>query len=152
MQPDSEPSLDQHNATTAPNAGDAASEPLCDAALADSEPPRDPTLPTPEPLRDPALADPALPTPEPLRDPALPFFTNRDCPYFPCHEGVDPRDFNCLFCFCPLYALGPSCGGRFAYVGDDVKDCSGCSLPHEGSNGNALVSSHFAELAKLAHP
>ncbi|WP_172135127.1 cysteine-rich small domain-containing protein [Adlercreutzia sp. ZJ473] len=113
----------------------------------DSEPLRDPALPDSEPFRD--LAQPNS---KPLRDPALPFFANRDCPYFPCHEGVDPDDFNCLFCFCPLYALGSSCGGRFAYVGDGVKDCSGCSLPHEGSNGNALVSARFAELAELAKP
>ena len=34
------------------------------------------------------------------------FFQNRDCEYFPCHRGVDEADFNCLFCYCPLYALG----------------------------------------------
>lgn len=83
-------------------------------------------------------------------DPTLPFFTNRNCPYFPCHEGVDPNLFNCLFCFCPLYALGPRCGGQLTYTDAGVKDCSRCTLPHEGSNGNALVNAHFAELAKLA--
>lgn len=83
-------------------------------------------------------------------DPTLPFFTNRNCPYFPCHEGVDPNLFNCLFCFCPLYALGPRCGGQLTYTDAGVKDCSRCTLPHEGNNGNALVNAHFAELAKLA--
>ena len=34
------------------------------------------------------------------------FFQNRDCEYFPCHETKHPEDFNCLFCYCPLYALG----------------------------------------------
>ena len=43
------------------------------------------------------------------------FFQNRACEYFPCHEGVAPEDFNCLFCYCPLYALGPTCGGSFSY-------------------------------------
>lgn len=83
-------------------------------------------------------------------DPALPFFANRDCPYFPCHNGIDPSQFNCLFCFCPLYALGPSCGGQFSYTDSGVKDCSSCSLPHQGNNGNTLVSSRFRELAELA--
>ena len=34
------------------------------------------------------------------------FFQNRDCEYFPCHAGADPETFSCLFCYCPLYALG----------------------------------------------
>lgn len=29
------------------------------------------------------------------------FFENRECKYFPCHKGLE--DFNCLFCYCPLY-------------------------------------------------
>ena len=38
------------------------------------------------------------------------FFQNRACEYFPCHETDDPEHFNCLFCYCPLYALGELCG------------------------------------------
>ena len=34
------------------------------------------------------------------------FFQNRDCEYFPCHKVKDEENFNCLFCYCPLYALG----------------------------------------------
>ena len=41
------------------------------------------------------------------------FFQNRDCEYFPCHATKHPEDFNCLFCYCPLYALGRGCGGNF---------------------------------------
>ena len=44
------------------------------------------------------------------------FFQNRDCEYFPCHETKHPEDFNCLFCYCPLYALGKDCGGNFRYT------------------------------------
>ena len=44
------------------------------------------------------------------------FFTNSECPYFPCHEGVDPDDFNCLFCYCPLYFLREKCGGDFRII------------------------------------
>ena len=36
------------------------------------------------------------------------FFQNRECKYFPCHKGIDEEEFNCLFCYCPLYALGKS--------------------------------------------
>ena len=42
------------------------------------------------------------------------FFENRDCAYFPCHAGMDGEPFNCLFCYCPLYALGRACGGDYA--------------------------------------
>ena len=35
------------------------------------------------------------------------FFQNRACEYFPCHKGVADEDFNCLFCYCPLYLLWP---------------------------------------------
>ena len=44
------------------------------------------------------------------------FFQNRECEYFPCHEGADPETFSCLFCYCPLYALGDQCGGCFSYT------------------------------------
>lgn len=57
------------------------------------------------------------------------FFSNRECRYFPCHQGADPECFNCLFCYCPLYFLD-GCGGDFTLTGG-VKDCSGCLKPHE---------------------
>ena len=34
------------------------------------------------------------------------FYQNTQCEYFPCHKTAHPEDFNCLFCYCPLYALG----------------------------------------------
>lgn len=78
------------------------------------------------------------------------FFQNRECPHFPCHHIDDPRLFNCLFCFCPLYALGEGCGGDFAYTEQGVKDCSGCALPHRGDGGNRLVERRFSQIARLA--
>ena len=54
------------------------------------------------------------------------FFQHTACEFFPCHETAHPEDFNCLFCYCPLYALGDRCGGNFRYIGDGIKDCSGC--------------------------
>ena len=78
------------------------------------------------------------------------FFTNRACPYFPCHEGVDERDFNCLFCYCPLYALGHDCGGNFTYTKKGRKNCKGCALPHIRENGAKLVAARYELLADLA--
>ena len=54
------------------------------------------------------------------------FFSNSKCEYFPCHSTNDPENFNCLFCYCPLYALGDKCGGNFTYIAGGIKDCSGC--------------------------
>ena len=59
------------------------------------------------------------------------FVQNRSCEYFPCHEGVAEDRFNCLFCFCPLYALGQECGGNFTYTSEGIKDCSRCLRPHD---------------------
>ena len=59
------------------------------------------------------------------------FFQNRECEYFPCHLGADPEAFSCMFCYCPLYALGENCGGNFIYTKTGVKDCSGCLRPHK---------------------
>ena len=59
------------------------------------------------------------------------FFQNRDCEYFPCHQNANPNTFSCLFCYCPLYALGEHCGGNFIYTTDGIKDCSACLRPHK---------------------
>ena len=76
------------------------------------------------------------------------FFQNRDCEYFPCHETKHPEDFNCLFCYCPLYALGKKCGGNFRYLENGIKDCSNCLIPHRREN-YGCITEHFAELAAL---
>ena len=78
------------------------------------------------------------------------FFTNCACEHFPCHEGIDERDFNCLFCYCPLYALGPDCGGNFTYTKSGRKNCKNCALPHVRENGTKLVSARYGLLAELA--
>lgn len=62
------------------------------------------------------------------------FFTNLSCRYFPCHREAAPGNFNCLFCFCPLYGMGPACGGNFTYLKSGVKDCTGCTFPHKREN------------------
>lgn len=76
------------------------------------------------------------------------YFQNRDCPYFPCHKTAQDS-FNCLFCYCPLYALGDKCGGNFTYTEQGIKDCSACLLPHS-PGGYAYVLSKFPDVAELA--
>lgn len=58
------------------------------------------------------------------------FFQNKRCEYFPCHKGAKEETFNCLFCYCPLYAMGDKCGGNFRILDNGVKDCSSCTKPH----------------------
>ena len=68
------------------------------------------------------------------------FFQNRGCPYFPCHEGVEEKDFNCLFCYCPLYALGENCGGNFRYTDRGIKSCENCAFPHCRENYERILA------------
>lgn len=77
------------------------------------------------------------------------FTCHKACEFFPCHEGVDEDEFNCLFCYCPLYALGEKCGGRFEYTDNGIKDCSGCNIPHIKGNYNLIIS-RFEEIRELA--
>ena len=59
------------------------------------------------------------------------YFKNINCKYFPCHTIQKNDNFNCLFCFCPLYFLGDTCGGNFKYSGEkQIKNCTDCNLPH----------------------
>ena len=59
------------------------------------------------------------------------FFQHKECEFFPCHEGLEEDKFSCLFCYCPLYALGERCGGNYTYTPDGIKDCSNCLRPHQ---------------------
>ena len=76
------------------------------------------------------------------------FFQNSDCEYFPCHETKFPERFNCLFCYCPLYALGKDCGGNFRYTESGIKDCSACLLPHNRKSYSYIVSK-FKDIAEI---
>ena len=77
------------------------------------------------------------------------FFQNRECEYFPCHQGADPEKFSCIFCYCPLYALGDKCGGGFSYTEAGIKDCSGCRIPHCREN-YGLICEKLAAVMELA--
>ena len=76
------------------------------------------------------------------------FFSHTNCEYFPCHKGVAPEEFNCLFCYCPLYALGKDCGGNFVMLENGVKDCSGCGIPHRKEN-YGFITEHFEGILRL---
>lgn len=78
------------------------------------------------------------------------FFQNRECEYFPCHPGADEKTFSCIFCYCPLYALGENCGGSFSYTKDGIKDCTNCLRPHRRENYEAITEAlkQVMELAK----
>ena len=68
-----------------------------------------------------------------MRSNSYRFFQNRECKFFPCHEVQDEDDFNCLFCYCPLY-LDDNCIGSPEYIitgrGQRIKDCSSCVVVH----------------------
>ena len=78
------------------------------------------------------------------------FFQNSNCEYFPCHKCEDRENFSCLFCYCPLYALGDNCGGNFTYTKEGIKDCSNCMIPHRRENYQKITDKMGAvmELAK----
>ena len=76
------------------------------------------------------------------------FFQHKQCEYFPCHKTEQPEQFNCLFCYCPLYALKDKCGGNFRYLESGIKDCSNCLVPH-GEKGFEHVMAHRKEVVEL---
>lgn len=77
------------------------------------------------------------------------FFQHQECEFFPCHETQRPEDFNCLFCYCPLYTLGSACGGNCRWTEQGVKDCSGCMVPH-GRDSYSRIIARFGALSELA--
>ena len=77
------------------------------------------------------------------------FFQHRGCEFFPCHEGVEEGQFSCLFCYCPLYALGDRCGGNFHYIQGGIKDCSDCLFPHKRENYDR-INARYGEIMALA--
>lgn len=73
------------------------------------------------------------------------YFSHKNCEFFPCHEGADAENFNCLFCYCPLYVLGEKCGGDFRILENGTKDCTRCMYPHRREN-YARICARFGEI------
>ena len=70
------------------------------------------------------------------------FFQNRQCEYFPCHEVEKEEDFNCLFCYCPLYQKERCLGHPSLLLnekGQKIKDCSKCELVHRREMYDAVI-------------
>ena len=80
------------------------------------------------------------------------FFQNTECEYFPCHKGVAPARFNCLFCYCPLYMLGQDCGGEFRYTEKGIKDCTDCVVPHIPENYGRITGKYAEIIASREQP
>lgn len=76
------------------------------------------------------------------------FFQNRGCRYFPCHTGIPAEEFNCLFCYCPLYTLGRKCGGNYIYTDQNIKSCINCVFPHKKDN-YGKVTARFDEIKEV---
>lgn len=67
------------------------------------------------------------------------FFSNTACEHYPCHRGVE--NFNCLFCYCPLYPFD-DCPENYTMTENDgksVKDCSNCAFPHKAENYDKII-------------
>lgn len=76
------------------------------------------------------------------------FFSHKTCEFFPCHDIKEGEPFNCLFCYCPLYALKDKCGGNFLYTEDGIKDCSKCKLPH-AKGGYDYIMKKYSEIKEM---
>ncbi len=77
------------------------------------------------------------------------FFQNKECEYFPCHK-INNEDFNCLFCYCPLYTLKDKCGGNFEYIQEGIKDCSKCTIVHYKDKSYDYVMSKMDKIINIA--
>ena len=86
---------------------------------------------------------------KPPRECAYSFTQHTACEFFPCHKTAHPENFNCLYCYCPLYALGSDCGGNYMWTEKGVKDCSDCLVPHTRDSYDYILKK-FPEVSELA--
>lgn len=73
------------------------------------------------------------------------FYRNTSCKYLPCHKVKNEEEFNCLFCYCPLYFLD-ECGGNYKNY-NGIKDCTDCLIPHS-PNGYEYINGRIMEVNK----
>ncbi len=78
------------------------------------------------------------------------FMQNKKCEYFPCHKDIPIEEFNCLFCYCPLYALGKECGGNYLYLKNGIKSCEKCIKTHH-QNSYAFISKYIDKVIILVN-
>lgn len=83
------------------------------------------------------------------------FFEHKKCEYYPCHKLGSNEEFNCLFCYCPLYEKSNCPGTPRYFVGSDgskIKDCSDCLYPHNRKNYDAIMKALGAKEDILVVP
>jgi Zn-finger protein len=76
------------------------------------------------------------------------FTQNRNCEYFPCHK-IKEDEFNCLFCYCPLYVLKDKCGGNPQFFEDGTKSCKNCVKPHMKETGFDFIMGNIRKIIEL---
>ena len=64
------------------------------------------------------------------------FFANKECRYYPCHEGL--KEINCLFCYCPFYMF-KDCPGDPKFSESGKKSCVNCTFPHDPDNYDRIM-------------
>lgn len=67
------------------------------------------------------------------------FFENKECKYYPCHNGIE--EMNCLFCYCPMYSI-QNCPGNHQFIqkGEKkIKVCTDCTFPHKPENYDVIM-------------
>lgn len=77
------------------------------------------------------------------------FVQNKECDYFPCHKTDNLEEFNCLFCYCPLYALGEACGGKYVYTKKGIKSCIECDIVHRKYKGYLHVQENLPKIIAM---
>ena len=78
------------------------------------------------------------------------FFQHKDCEYFPCHTNIPVDEFNCMFCYCPLYFLD-DCGGNYHILNNGIKDCSNCDIPHDKEMYDYIISMLMKHMKKWSN-
>lgn len=66
------------------------------------------------------------------------FFLHKECEFFPCHKDIIEKNFNCIFCYCPLYEYD-DCGGNYKILDNGIKDCSKCKFVHNRKNYDDVI-------------
>ena len=68
------------------------------------------------------------------------FYTNKECEYYPCHPVPEGTEFNCLFCYCPMYRL-EHCPGNprylenYGFIADSFQKIAGEMAEREKKEG-----------------
>jgi Zn-finger protein len=62
------------------------------------------------------------------------FYQHKKCEFFPCHKGIDKKNFSCIFCYCPLFI------NKIGYcLNNDFGKCETCIFPHKKENYNKII-------------